>query len=232
MARLPRFDLPGIPQHVVQRGNNRLPCFLDDEDRQHYLQCLLDSLGRFRCGLHAYVLMDNHVHLLVTPREAGALPRLMHTFSRNYACRFNDRHGRTGTLWEGRYKACVVDSSRYFLACCRYIELNPVRAWMVSSPGDYAWSSWHVHVGERVDSLLTPHAEYLALGLDPASRAKAYRALFTEALPAELAEEIRRYLAQERALGSDRFRAWVASRTGRFSAARPPGRPPRAGNCP
>ena len=102
MARLPRPDLPGIPQHVVQRGNNRLPCFLDDEDRQRYLQCLLVALARFNCRLHAYVLMDNHVHLLVTPDEAGGVSRLMHTFARNYAGLFNRRHGRTGTLWEGR----------------------------------------------------------------------------------------------------------------------------------
>jgi len=108
MARLPRFDFPGIPQHVVQRGNNRLPCFLDDDDRQHYLQCLLPALKRFECRLHAYVLMDNHVHLLISPGEVGALPRLMHTFARNYVRRFNDRHGRTGTLWEGRYRACTT----------------------------------------------------------------------------------------------------------------------------
>lgn len=151
MARQPRFDLPGIPQHVVQRGNNRLPCFLDDEDRQRYLQCLLQALDRFGCRLHAYVLMSNHVHLLLTPGEAGALSRLMHTFARNYAGLFNGRHGRTGTLWEGRYKACLVDSGPYFLACSRYIELNPVRAWMVARPGDYPWSSYGAHVGERED---------------------------------------------------------------------------------
>lgn len=232
MARLPRFDLPDIPQHVVQRGNNRLPCFLDCEDRQNYLQCLLQALKRFDCKLHAYVLMDNHVHLLVTPGEAGALSRLMHTFSRNYVRRFNDRHGRTGTLWEGRYKACVVDSGRYFLACSRYIELNPVRAWMVPRPGDYAWSSWRGHAGEGVDPLLTPHVEYLALGVDADSRAAAYRALFEEALPAELVDDIRRYLRQQKALGTDRFRAWVEARTGRFAGLRSAGRPPQPQNCP
>jgi putative transposase len=232
MARLPRFDLPGIPQHVVQRGNNRLPCFLDDDDRQQYLQCLLHALKRFECSLHAYVLMDNHVHLLISPGEVGALSRLMHTFARNYACRFNDRHGRTGTLWEGRYKACMVDSSRYFLACSRYIELNPVRAWIVARPGDYSWSSWRAHAGERVDPLLSAHAEYLALGADPAARASAYRALFDEALPNELVAEIRHYLLQQKALGSDRFRAWVEARTGRFAGLRQSGRPPRSSNCP
>ncbi len=140
MARLPRPDLAGIPQHIVQRGNNRLPCFLDDEDRQRYLQLLLEALGRFGCRLHAYVLMDNHVHLLMTPGEAGAVSRLMHTFARNYAGLFNHRHGRSGTLWEGRYKSCLVDSDGYFLACSRYIELNPVRAWMVAEPADHPWS--------------------------------------------------------------------------------------------
>ena len=232
MARLPRFDLPGIPQHVVQRGNNRLPCFLDDDDRQQYLQCLLQALKRFGCRLHAYVLMDNHVHLLISPGEVGALSRLMHTFARNYARRFNDRHGRTGTLWEGRYKACVVDSSRYFLACSRYIELNPVRAWMVGCPGDYPWSSWRGHAGVRVDPLLTPHPEYLALGRDPVSRASAYKTLFDEALPDELVAEIRHYLLQQKALGSDRFCAWVEARTGRFSGVRQSGRPPKLPNCP
>lgn len=102
MARLPRFDLPGIPRHVVQRGNNRLPCFPDELDRQRYLQCLHHALGRFGCRLHACVLMSNHVHLLLTPDEADTLPRLMHTFARNHAGLFNGRHGRTGTLWEGR----------------------------------------------------------------------------------------------------------------------------------
>ena len=232
MARPPRFDFPGIPQHVVQRGNNRLPCFLDDDDRQQYLQCLLQALKRFQCRLHAYVLMDNHVHLLISPVEVGALSRLMHTFARNYARRFNDRHGRTGTLWEGRYKACMVDSSRYFLACSRYIELNPVRAWMVARPGDYAWSSWRAHAGKRFDPLLTPHPEYLALGADSAARASAYRALFEEQLPDQLVAEIRHYLQQQKALGTDRFRAWVEARTGRFTGVRRAGRPPKVSNCP
>ena len=226
MARLPRFDLPGVPQHVVQRGNNRLPCFLDDDDRQRYLQCLRQALLRFGCRLHAYVLMSNHVHLLLTPTERGAVSRLMHTFSRNYVGLFNGRHGRTGTLWEGRYKACLVDSGRYFLACSRYIELNPVRAWMVGHPVEYPWSSFAANSGERSDSLVTPHPEYLALGADPAARASAYRELFAQALPDELVSEIRSYLAQQKALGTDRFRTWVEARTGRFAGLRPVGRQP------
>ncbi len=232
MARLPRHDFAGVPQHIVQRGNNRLPCFLDDEDRQRYLQCLRQALLRFGCRLHAYVLMSNHVHLLMTPDEVGAVSRLMHTFGRNYAGLFNGRHGRTGTLWEGRYKACLVESGGYFLACSRYIELNPVRAWMVAQPDDHPWSSHGANARGCADPLLTPHAEYLALGPDPAARATAYRAMFADALPDDVVEEIRSYLQQQKALGTDRFRTWVEARTGRFAAVRPAGRPPRRSNCP
>jgi putative transposase len=228
MARLPRFDLAGVPQHVVQRGNNRLPCFLDDEDRQRYLQCLRQALLRFGCTLHAYVLMSNHAHLLLTPDEAGGVSRMMHTFARNYVGSFNGRHGRTGTLWEGRFKACIVDSERYFLTCSRYIELNPVRAWMVAQPNEYAWSSYRAQAGGDADPLLTPHPTYLELGTDPASRASAYWALFAEVLPHELNEEIRSHLQQQKVLGTDRFRSWVEARTGQFATVRPIGRPPKS----
>ena len=227
MARLPRFELAGIPQQVVQRGNHRLPCFLDDEDRQRYLQGLRQGLLRFGCGLHAHVLMSNRVHLLLTPDEAGAVSRLMHIFARNDVGMFNARHGRTGTLREGRYKACMVDSGRYFLACSRYIELNPIRAWRVVRPEDHPWSSHAADADGRMDSLLTPHREYLALGSDPTTRALAYQALFAVALPDELANEIRCYLHQQKVLGADHFRAWVEARTGRFDGVRPVGHPPK-----
>ena len=225
MARLPRIELAGIPLHVVQRRNNRLPCFLDDEDRQRYLQGLRQALLRFGCRLHAYVLMDNHVHLLLTLGEVGAVSRLMHTFARNHVGSFNGRHRRTGTLWERRYKACLVDSRSYFLACIRYIELNPVRAWMMARPHDHPWSSYAANADARIDSLLTPHPEYLALGSNPLTRASAYRALFAETLSGELVAEIRTYLQQQKVLGSDQFREWVEARTGRFAGVRPVGRP-------
>ena len=228
MTRLPRLDMPGIPQHVVQRGNNRLPCFLDDADRQRYLQCLGQALQRFSCQLHAYVLMSNHAHLLVTPREVGALSRMMHTFSRNYVGLFNGRHERTGTLWEGRYKACLVDSDTYFLACSRYIELNPVRAWMVSDPSDYPWSSYRANAHGRADPLLTRHPEYLLLGTDTRSRAEAYRHLFDEALSDRQLDMIRNYVNQQKALGTNRFQAWVEARTGHFAGLRRPGRPKKS----
>ncbi len=137
MARQPRLDLPDIPQHIVQRGNNRLPCFLDDSDRQRYLTLLRETLLHTRCKLHAYVLMDNHVHLLATPPEIGAVAHFMQKLGRGYVGQFNARHRRTGTLWEGRYKASLVDSESYVLRCHRYIELNPVRARMTADPTSY-----------------------------------------------------------------------------------------------
>ncbi|WP_343124629.1 transposase [Xanthomonas axonopodis] len=182
MARLPRIDLPGFPQHIMQRGNNRLPCFLDDGDRLRYLHLMHDALHATGCQLHAYVLMDNHVHLLVTPPYTGRIGQLMQRLGRNYVALFNGRHRRTGTLWEGRYKACLVDSADYVLRCYRYIELNPVRARLTDNPAAYRWSSCPANLGQRRYSALTPHPCWLALGSDPIERSNAYRALLDEAL--------------------------------------------------
>ena len=158
MARQPRFDLPGIPQHVVQRGNNRLPCFLDDGDRQRYRQLLFEGLQRTRCDLHAWVLMDNHVHLLLTPSAAGAVAQLMQALGRTYVGWFNARHARTGTLWEGRYKSCLVDSTSYVLRCYRYIELNPVRAGYRKFNRPF-WRVWRVGSGRASAALGTDRAQ-------------------------------------------------------------------------
>jgi len=152
---------------------------------------------------------------------------MMQTFARNYAGLFNGRHGRSGTLWEGRYKSCLVDSESYVLTCCRYIELNPVRAWMVGSPSEHPWSSYHANALGKPDPLVTPHAVMLALGHDPADRAAGYRALFAEVLTDEVVAEIRAYLQQQRALGTDRFRAQVEAKLKRFAGVRPAHRPKR-----
>ncbi|MEP7044408.1 MAG: transposase [Dokdonella sp.] len=222
-----------MPQHIVQRGNNRMPCFLDDDDRQRYLQCLRAALPRYECRLHAYVLMSNHAHLLVTPAEAGAVSRLMQTFARNYAGLFNGRHRRSGTLWEGRYKSCLVDSDGYVLTCCRYIELNPVRAWMLNDPAAYPWSSFQVNAMRKQEDFVTPHPAYLALGSDALSRSEAYRALFREAMPDDLLRDIRSTLQQQRALGTDRFQERVEAELRRFAGVRPVGRPRKlARYCP
>lgn len=227
MARLPRPDLANVPQHVVQRGNNRMPCFLDDEDRHAYLRLLGECLPRFGCSLHAYVLMSNHVHLLLTPSCVGAVARLMQTFGRNYAKWFNLAHRRCGTLWEGRYKSCLVDSETYLLACHRYIELNPVRAWMVSDPADYLWSSYRANALGQPDPILEPHPVHLALESDPAARLRSYRELVACALDAQTVADIRSYIQQQRALGSDRFQARVEAELRRFVAVRPAHRPRR-----
>jgi len=225
MARQPRFDLPGIPQHVVQRGNNRLPCFLDDDDRRRYLHLLHESLIDTVVKLHAYVLMSNHVHLLVTPPESGTVSRLMQKLGRQYVGQFNARHRRTGTLWEGRYKSCLVDSESYLLHCSRYIDLNPVRARMTDDPAGFPWSSCASLCGRRDDSLLSHHPAYIGLGGSREERAAAYQALLTGALSEDDLQAIRAYLQQQRALGRDNFRAMVEARTHRFADIRPAHRP-------
>lgn len=228
MPRAPRPDLPHVPQHIVQRGNNRQPCFTDDDDRQAYLQALADGLIRYGCALHAYVLMGNHIHLLVTPTQPAAVSRLMQSLGRRYAGTFNHRHGRTGTLWEGRYWSCLVDSERYVLACYRYIELNPVRAGIAACPRDYAWSSYGANGLGGHDPLLTPHDAYLALAKQESARCAAYRALAAEALADETLQEIRLVLKQRGALGSPLFREEVTVKLQRFVGTRPAHRPGRA----
>ena len=227
MARLPRLDLPHVAQHVVQRGNNRLPCFLDDDDRRCYRHLLREALFDTGVALHAYVLMDNHVHLLVTPPEVGAVSRLMQKLGRQYVGRFNTRHRRTGTLWEGRYKSCLVGSDDYLLQCSRYIDLNPVRARMTDDPVRFGWSSCAPLCGERDDPLLSPHRAYPRLGVTRAERAIAYRALLRDALSDDDLQAIRAYLQQQRAWGRDDFRAMVEAKTRRFAGIRPAHRPRR-----
>lgn len=229
MARLPRLDLPGIPQHVVQRGNNRLPCFLDDHDRARYRQLLREALLATGCDLHAYVLMDNHVHLLVTPPAMGALTQMMQKLGRGYVGQFNARHGRSGTLWEGRYKACLVEGADHLLRCVRYIDLNPVRARMTDDPTTFAWSSCAGLCGLRDDPLLTLHTSQRALAATTEQRGEAYRDLLMEALNEEDLAAIRAYLQQQRAYGRDDFRAMVEAKTQRFASVRPAHRPAKSG---
>jgi len=225
MARQPRLDLPHLPQHVVQRGNNRLPCFLDDDDRQRYLHLLRDAALATDCAIHAYVLMDNHVHLLITPPEKGAVSRMMQKLGRGYVSQFNLRHRRTGTLWEGRFKSCLVGSDDYVLRCYRYIDLNPVRARIVDDAERFRWSSCSSHCGED-DALIRHHRAYLGLGISVAERAAAYRALLHETLSDESLLAIRAYLQQQRAFGRDDFRAMIEAKTRRFAGIRPAHRPP------
>ena len=226
MPRNPRPDLAGIPQHIVQRGNNRQACFFAETDYTCYLTQLRGSSVRYGCRIHAYVLMTNHVHLLATPEEVGAVSRMMQLLGRQYVGHVNGRYRRSGTLWEGRFKSSLVDTQRYLLACYRYIELNPLRAAMVASPADYRWSSYHANALGGDDPLVTPHPEYLDLGKSREARRKAYRGLFDEVLDEETINEIRRYLDQQKALGSNRFRQAIEQALGRCMTWRPAHRPP------
>jgi putative transposase len=226
MARPPRLDLVDIPQHIVQRGNDRALCFRDDTDRRGYLAALGQMALRYGCAIHAYVLMNNHVHLLVTPAVVGAVSRMMQAIGSWYVPEFNLRHGRTGTLWEGRYRSCLVDTDSYLLACYRYIELNPVRAAIVAKPWEYRWSSYAVNAGAASSSFIRPHETFLALGETPAERGQRYRELFHSGLPDAQLREIRAYTQQQRALGSTRFQMKVGAQVGRCVALRPNHRPP------
>ncbi len=227
MARQTRYDLPGVPQHVIQRGNNRCVTFAAPEDYGFYLDCLSASARSFGCDIHAFVLMTNHVHLLATPRVAGGVSKMMQSIGRRYVRYFNQAYKRTGTLWEGRYKATLIDSETYLLACSRYIELNPVRAKMVEAPGDYPWSSFAAHALGKPLGLLSFHPLYLRLGATPRDRQSAYLALFDQALGSEMLGNIRDATNKGWALGGKRFKEEVAGLTGRRVVPVPRGRPRR-----
>ena len=174
MARLPRLTLPGYPHHVIQRGNNRQAIFSSPADYQTLLDLLRINAEKFGVAIHAYVLMTNHFHLLATPQTADALPQMMQAVGRSYVRYFNDLQGRTGTLWEGRYKSTLIQTDRYLLACMAYIDLNPVRAGLVAQAGDYVWSSHGHYIGRKTDKLITPHPLYWELGNTPFAREAAY----------------------------------------------------------
>lgn len=177
MARLPRLFVPGLPLLVMQRGINRSPIFTDDADFQHYLGVLRDAIREHGVQLHAYALMPDHVHLLFSAPDEAAASRTMQQLGRRYVRRFNDRHQRSGTLWEGRYRSTVVEPARFLIPCYRYLELNPVRAGLVNNPSDYAWTSCRHHLGLVRDALVTDHALFWALGNTPFEREARYRSL-------------------------------------------------------
>lgn len=216
--------LPGATAHVVHRGNNRSQCFVSDEDRAFYLYQLGRTLARCRCLLHAFCLMDNHVHLLVTTEQANGCALLMKSVAQRYAQYFNKAHRRTGYLWEGRFKSCLVQAERYALACQRYIEMNPVRAGMVRAAGDFRWSSFRVNAHGENSSVVTPHIEYQQLGRTPAERQAAYRDLFGSAADAAPLEQIRRATNGGFVLGDALFKNSVARALGRRVEASSPGR--------
>jgi len=207
MARKPRMFVEGVSQHVIQRGNNRSVCFFREADYAFYLQKLQDAAEQYAVAVHAFVLMTNHVHLLVTPSFPHSVPKMMQALGRNYVRYINITYHRTG--WEGRYKASLVGGDNYFLTVCRYIEMNPVRANMVNLPGEYSWTSYcHNAMGIRIN-LISEHDIYYRLGTTRAKRLLAYRELFDVDLPSSVLEEIRLCSAKEGVIGSEKFKLQI-----------------------
>jgi putative transposase len=201
MSRRPRAFVPGYPVHIWQRGNNRQVVFRCEADYRYLWRCLKEAIGEHPLHVNGYVFMTNHLHLLVTPDDAEAISKVMHSVTRRYSGYFNARYARTGGLWEGRYKASKITNDAYFLACHRYIDLNPVRARMVQRPGDYTWSSHRCYAHGEANSLVTPHAAILQLGTEAIDRRQAYAALFDSPLDDDTLETIRSCTRSGRAVG-------------------------------
>jgi putative transposase len=225
MPRRARLRVAGLPLHLIQRGNNRSACFYADEDYALYLHHLEELSRKFRCAVHAYVLMTNHVHLLLTPLRKDGPSLLMKHLGQRYVQYINKTYRRSGTLWEGRFKSSIVQEQGYLLRCYRYIELNPVRAGMVRHPRDYRWSSYSANGEGNLSRLLNPHEEYLALGREESERLAAYRALFHSELDSTEVEEIRTAVNGGFALGNERFKAEIAAMLGQRAGPGISGRP-------
>jgi len=225
MARLARVCPVGIPQHVIQRGNNRQACFASEQDFVAYATWLKDYSTKHKVDIHAWVLMTNHVHLLCTPRATNAVSLMMQSLGRQYVRYFNFSYKRTGSLWEGRFKSCLVEEENYLLHLYRYIELNPVRAGMVKQPSDYSWSSYQINALGKDSNLCTAHPLYLALASKSEERCANYRELFKYQVEGKLLEEIRVATNQGMVLGNERFTEEIESLTGRRMTAKKMGRP-------
>lgn len=225
MPRKPRFTIPGIPQHVIQRGNNREPCFYAEEDYRRYLGNLKEALLRNNCVLHAYVLMTNHVHLMITPFTEYGVSHVMQDLGRKYVRYINHTYKRSGTLWEGRFKASLVDSDAYLQTCMGYIELNPVRAGMVAHPGEYRWSSYGANAQGREEEIISMHPVYVALGEDKEDRQNTYRELFCQQLDSDQIHVIREALNQELVFGREDFKKKIEKMTNRQTYRGKDGRP-------
>ena len=226
MARLPRLTVTGYPQHVILRGNNRQDIFRNTADYQRMLDLIEQHSRELGVEIHAYVLMTNHLHLLLTPQKDQALPKMMQAVGRSYVQTFNKVHGRTGTLWEGRYRSTLIQTERYLLACMAYIDLNPVRAQMVAQPDDYIWSSYSHYVGRRNDRLITPHALYWGLGNTPFAREAAYAEMVHAGIQADQQRALTDATLSGWALGDAQFIAGLKLQTPRRLSKDKAGRPP------
>jgi putative transposase len=228
MARLPRYVVPGQPQHIIQRGNNRQVIFAADADYQFFRDALIKAAKEHGLIIHAYVWMTNHIHLLATPLSENSISKVFQSVGRKYVQYFNFTYKRSGTLWEGRYRATVVDSERYMLTVMRYIELNPVRAGMSRHPAEYPWSSYTFNaLGMRSSNTdwLQPHQEYLNIASNATERQVAYQALFNTEIAKDDLINIRESTHKGWALGSDEFKAAIALLSNRQVTSKGVGRP-------
>jgi putative transposase len=217
--------IAGIPWHIIQRGNNRSACFYADEDYLKYLDTLQEMASKYGCSIHAYVLMTNHVHLLLTPKKTDSAALLMKHLGQRYVQYVNRVYRRSGTLWEGRFRSCLTQNEEYVLSCYRYIELNPVRAAMVEHPSEYRWSSYRSNAEGVPSRLLNPQGEYLRLGSNDEERRDAYQALFKAHIDAKRVAEIRDATNGNYALGNERFRSEIESALKRRAIPKKAGRP-------
>ncbi len=229
MPRYPRLFLPEMPVHIVQRGHDRQPVFVQKQDFEYYLDNMVEAKSRYSVKVFAYCLMTNHVHLLASPgKDAKLISKFMRLLAARQTRYTNKKEARTGTLWEGRFKASLVDSAAYLLACCRYIELNPVRARVASAPGDYRWSSYRHHTGRQTVEWLDLHPEVAALGTTAARRWSAYERLAATGVTQAELEAIRVAVSRNQVTGDEVFREALARRVGRRLSAASPGRPATA----
>jgi putative transposase len=225
MARTSRIVIPTLPHHIIQRGNDRQQIFRDEEDFQVFLGWMREASKQFKVAIHAYVLMGNHLHLLATPSDVEGLARMMQWVGRFYVPYFNRKYDRTGTLWQGRFKTSIIESERYFLICSRYIEMNPVRAGLVTKPSDYKWSSYAHHIGDKTDTLIADHPLYWALGNTPFEREVAYKQFVEQPVTKEEAESLGQAVTKGRVLGSEQFKIQLEKRTNRRVRPGKRGRP-------
>ena len=225
MARLPRLTLAGYPHHVILRGNNRQAIFMDSADFQRMLALLQNHAKERDVHVHSYVLMSNHLHLLLTPLQNDSLPKMMQAVGRSYVLYFNKRHGRSGTLWEGRYRSALIQTERYFLACMAYIDLNPVRAGMVAQAADYLWSSHGHYIGRQNEAWLSPHPLYWEMGNTPFAREAAYAAMVQSGIDQKQQQALTSSALSGWALGEDVFVEGLQKQTPRRVNAAKAGRP-------
>ena len=225
MARQPRLALPGYPHHVIQRGNNRQPIVLDEADRRMLYSLWLEESQRHKVAVNAYVLLDNHFHMLLTPPSDEAMSLMMQSVGRTYVRYFNKRHNRSGTLWEGRYKSSLIDSEGYLLTCMAYIDLNPVRAGLAESAEDFSWSSYKHLAGQSIDKLVTPHALYWGLGNTPFAREAAYAEFVAGGLSVATQKALTESALKGRVVGRPDFLTSLEKNTQRQILPQTAGRP-------